>query len=148
MEGSMLSVSCRAAILLVVAIVGPAAAGEVAEQFMTKFAVAPSLPDKKETTGSVDRLTANQSLPLSDEQRGLIFLGIINLPDTPEAELSAPLTSTLPDRVELYDLPAMLVRRIPLLQGHKFVKLDDRILVVRPSDRIVVAEIPRYRLLP
>jgi len=34
------------------------------------------------------------------------------------------------------------------MRGHKFVKLDDRILVVRPSDHVVVSEIPRYRLVP
>jgi len=42
----------------------------------------------------------------------------------------------------------MLIRRIPLLRDHKFAKLEDRILVVRPSDRTVVSEIPRYRLVP
>jgi hypothetical protein len=42
----------------------------------------------------------------------------------------------------------MVTRKIPLVRHHKFVKLDDRILVVRPADRVVVAEIPRYRLLP
>ena len=37
---------------------------------------------------------------------------------------------------------------IPLLCAHKFVKLDDRILVINPTARTVVAMIPRYRLLP
>jgi hypothetical protein len=30
------------------------------------------------------------------------------------------------------------------VQGYKFVKLDDRILLVSPLDRAVVAEMPRY----
>jgi hypothetical protein len=139
----MRSVSRRAAILLVVAIVGPAAAGEAAEQFIAKFTAAPPLSDK-ETTGSI----RGQSLSLTDEQRGLIFLGVINLPDTAEADLDTSiLTSALPEMVELHDLPAMVVRNIPLLQDFKFVKLDDRILLVRPTDRIVVSQIPRYRLI-
>jgi hypothetical protein len=33
------------------------------------------------------------------------------------------------------------------VQGYKFVKLDDRILLVSPLDRAVVAETPRYRLI-
>jgi hypothetical protein len=36
---------------------------------------------------------------------------------------------------------------IPLVQGHKFVKFDDRILIVSPSSRLVVAMIPRYNLV-
>jgi len=139
----MRSVSCRAAILLVLAIVGPAAAGEAAEQFIAKFTAAPPLSNK-ETTGSI----GEQSLPLSDAQRGLIFLGVINVPDMAEADLDASiLSSALPETVELHELPAMVVRNIPLLQDFKFVKLDDRILLVRPTDRIVVLQIPRYRLV-
>ena len=59
-----------------------------------------------------------------------------------------------PDRVApamptvVHDLPAGVVGEIPLLRGYKFVKLDDRILLVSPADRAVVGEIPRYRLLP
>jgi hypothetical protein len=34
------------------------------------------------------------------------------------------------------------------VQGHKFVKFDDRILVVHPASRLIVAMIPRYKLLP
>ena len=54
----------------------------------------------------------------------------------------------LPSAVPLQDLPAGIVREIPLVRGHKFVKFDDRIVVVDPASRLVVAMIPRYRLLP
>jgi hypothetical protein len=40
------------------------------------------------------------------------------------------------------------VREIPLVRGHKFVKFDDRIVVVDPKSRVVVALMPRYKLLP
>ena len=33
------------------------------------------------------------------------------------------------------------------MQGHKFVKFDDRILVVDPASRLIVAMIPRYKLV-
>jgi hypothetical protein len=46
------------------------------------------------------------------------------------------------------DLPESLVQEIPLLHAYKFIKLDDRILLVDPASRMVVAMIPRYRLLP
>ena len=54
---------------------------------------------------------------------------------------------TLPSGVPLQDLPAAVMHEIPLLRGHKLVKLDDRILVVDPASRTVVAMIPRYKLL-
>jgi hypothetical protein len=77
----------------------------------------------------------------------------MNLADVPDAQLPVPdqlfgSPVVLPASVELQDLPAMVTRRIPPVRHHKFVKLDDRILVVRPADRVVVSEIPRYRLLP
>ena len=45
----------------------------------------------------------------------------------------------------MQDLPLTLMENIPLVQGHKFVKFDDRIVVVEPASRTVVALIPRYR---
>jgi hypothetical protein len=100
-----------------------------------------------ETTGSIDRSIA-YALPLSDEQRGFVFLGVINLPDVPDADLEAPDPAVpLPISVELRDLPAMVTHKIPLLEDYKFVKLDDRILLVSPQSRTVVSQIPRYRLV-
>jgi hypothetical protein len=103
----------------------------------------------EEATGSIGHFAiAPATLPLSDEQRGLVFVGVMNLPDVPEVELDPP-DPTLPlaTTVELQDLPAMVTRKIPLLGAHKFVKLGDRILVVDPQSRTVVAQIPRYRLV-
>ena len=41
-----------------------------------------------------------------------------------------------------------VTRKIPVLRDYKFVQLDDRILIVRPDDRVTVSQIPRYRFLP
>ena len=98
-------------------------------------------------TGTIGR-AATQTLPLSNEQLGCIFLGVVNLPDTPEVSLAdAEPPKHLPSSVELQDLPAMVIRQVPMVKGYKFVKLDDRILLIRPSTRAVVAEIPLYRLV-
>ena len=43
-------------------------------------------------------------------------------------------------------LPEIVTRRIPLVGNYKFVKFDDRILLVDPDNREVVAQIPRYKL--
>ena len=104
-----------------------------------------------ETTGSLGGRPkrAAAELALSDEQRGRIYEGVMRIPDAPVARAPAPaLADALPSEVPMQDLPAGVTREIPLVQGHKFVKFDDRIVVVDPASRVVVAMIPRYKLLP
>jgi Protein of unknown function (DUF1236) len=101
-----------------------------------------------ESTGSIDRFAIPQRLSLSDEQRGLVFLAVMNLPDIPEVEIEPrDLTVPLPEGVELQDLPPMVTRKVPPLDDYKFVKLGDRIIVVNPTSRAVVSQIPRYRVV-
>jgi hypothetical protein len=98
-----------------------------------------------ETTGSV---TPRSALPLSDEQRARIFDSVMRLPDTPVATTPAPdVADRVAREVPLQDLPAGVSREIPLVQGHKFAKFDDRIVLVDPATRTVVAMMPRYKLL-
>jgi hypothetical protein len=103
-----------------------------------------------ETTGSLGgNRRATPELALSDEQRGRIYDSVMRIPDTPIAHAPAPaVADALPLDVPLQDLPAGVKRDIPLVGGHKFVKFDDRIVVVEPASRVVVAMIPRYKLLP
>ncbi len=104
-----------------------------------------------ETTGSLgpaggQRMT--QPLPLTDEERARIHARIIRMPNAPTADVPAPeLLAALPSFVPLQDLPAGVAQEIPLVHGYKFVKLDDRILLVSPATRVVVLEIPRYKLV-
>ena len=94
------------------------------------------------------RDAATDSVPeLSDEQRSRIFDSVVRS-DVPVAEVPAPEDRGLfAGRGANADLPDDIIREIPLIRGHKFVKFDDRILVVS-SSRLVVAMIPRYKLLP
>ena len=103
-----------------------------------------------ETTGSSPRDGhAPAELALSDEQRGRIYDGVMGIADAPVAQAPAPtVADALPAGVPMQDLPAAVTRDIPLVQGHKFVKFDDRIVVIEPASRLVVAMIPRYKLLP
>jgi hypothetical protein len=101
-----------------------------------------------ETTGSTTNRAPAQ-LALSDEQRGRIYESVMRIADAPVAHAPAPaVADALPAGVSMQDLPAGLTREIPLVHGHKFVKFDDRIVVVNPASRLVVAMIPRYKLLP
>jgi hypothetical protein len=101
-----------------------------------------------ETTGSVGSPKSTE-LALSDEQRGRIYDGVMLVPDAQVAHVAAPaVTDPLPRDVPLHDLPAGVTRDVPLVRGHQFAKFDDRILVVNSASRVVVAMIPRYKLLP
>jgi hypothetical protein len=112
------------------------------EQAMAMFV----LVDDDITTGSID--PAARRLPLSEEDRGRIFEGVMHLRNAPTAEVEQPASSApLPDSVALQDLPAQVTDDVPAVQGYKFVKLDDRILLVSPVDRTVVNVIPRYKLI-
>ena len=95
--------------------------------------------------------SAKSAVPeFSDEERGRIFDGIMRVSDAPVSEMAASpdVADFLPDEVPTQELPTDLIREIPLVRGHKFVKFDDRILVVSSASRLVVAMIPRYKLLP
>jgi hypothetical protein len=88
-------------------------------------------------------------LAISDEQRGHIFDVVMRISDAPVAVGPAlEIADALSEQVSIQDLPADLTQDIPLIHGDKFVKFDDRILIVDPSSRLVVAMIPRYKLLP
>ena len=94
--------------------------------------------------------SAKSALPeFSDEERGRIFDGIMRISDAPITEVVAPeVADPLPEEVPMQELPTDIIHEIPLVRGHKFVKFDDQILVVSSTSRLVVAMIPRYKLLP
>jgi hypothetical protein len=95
-------------------------------------------------------LSAKIAVPeFSDEERGRIFDGVMRISDAPVTEMAAPeVADSLPEEVPMQELPTDIIHEIPLVRGHKFVKFDDRILVVSSASRLVVAVIPRYKLLP
>jgi hypothetical protein len=99
-----------------------------------------------ETTGSVGPMSSHR-LSLTDEQRHRIFQGLARFADAGNDD-ALDVADKVPGGAPLQDLPASVTTDIPLLRGHKFMKLDDRILLVDPASRVVVAMIPRYRLLP
>jgi hypothetical protein len=101
-----------------------------------------------ETTGSAGPVsTSHFALSLTDEERHRIYRGLTRFPDASSAD-GLDVADKVPSGASLEDLPATVTADIPLLRGHKFLKLEDRILLVEPSSRIVVAMIPRYKLLP
>ena len=107
-------------------------------------------PRRHPSLSSHTRDFAKRAVPeFSDEQRGRIFDSVMRISDAPVTEVAAPeVAGSLPEAVPMQDLPNDIIHEIPLVRGHKFVKFDDRILVVSSASRLVVAMIPRYKLLP
>ena len=103
-----------------------------------------------ETTGSLGLPGAKRTAPaLSDEDRFHIYEGVMRVLDAPVVGASPPeLAEALADEVPMQDLPLSVVRKLPQVEGLKFAKFDDRIVVVNPASRLVVAMIPRYKLMP
>jgi Protein of unknown function (DUF1236) len=104
----------------------------------------------KDTAGSIgDSQRPTAELALSEEERGRLYEGIMRIADARVANVPAPaVADALPSEVPLHNLPAGMAQEIPQVEGHTFVKFDDRIVVVDPKSRVVVAMIPRYKLLP
>jgi hypothetical protein len=99
-----------------------------------------------ETIGSAGPM---RSVPLllTDEERHRVYQGLMRFPDVASKD-ALDLADKVPGSAPLQDLPANVTADIPLVRGHKFMKLEDRILLVEPASRVVVAMIPRYKLLP
>ena len=139
-------VRCRATTFVIVACIGLVVAAHVGR----RGGESTDASAMKETTGSIgDGQRATGELALSEEERGRLYEGIMRIADAWVANVPAPaVADALPSGVPLHDLPAGMAQEIPQVEGHTFVKFDDRIVVVDPKSRVVVAMIPRYKLLP
>jgi hypothetical protein len=79
-------------------------------------------------------------LPLTEEQRQAIYRRLTQA-QAPVAEVDAKPAQSLPLSVKLNDLPADIAQNYPSLRGYKFARLPDKLLVVNPTQRVVVGEI-------
>jgi hypothetical protein len=123
--------------------------GLIALPSLVGIGVGPRATDEIQTTGSLGPVApaTRQPLALDDDQRGAIHASIVS-EKTPTTLLPDPdNTPSIPDFVPMQDMPTALTATVPAVKDYKYVKLYDRILLVNPDDRAVVAQIPRYRLL-
>jgi len=79
---------------------------------------------------------------LTDAQRKLIVERVMATGGAP-AQVDAFPTGELPTGVDMQAWPADIVGQVPAIRDTKYVKLADKVLVVRPESRIVVEEIAR-----
>jgi len=82
-------------------------------------------------------------LPLSAEQKRQIYDSVMNDAQVPAAVTEATPATILPPTVELSELPPGVEDQIPAVRGYKYLKLQDKVLLVAPANRVVVGEIAR-----
>jgi hypothetical protein len=103
---------------------------------------------RSETTASAGAGPSDRAaLALTEEQRDRIFYHLMQFPEVRGNGRLPGLSERLSREQALEDLPTSILREIPRLHAHKFLKLEDRILLVDPGTRVVVAMIPRYKLV-
>ena len=79
---------------------------------------------------------------LTDAQRKLIIERVMAAGGAP-AQVDAFPTVELPAGVEMHPWPSDLASQVPPIRDTKYVRLADKVLVVRPENRIVVEEITK-----
>jgi hypothetical protein len=126
----------------------PAAEGGV---FVDGRLNVPNAPDETSTTPSkvsqrnqqLDNIPIMARGPqLTDAQRKLIVERVMAAGGAPAQVVAAP-TAQLPAGVEMHPWPSDIAGQVPSIRDTKYVKLSDKVLVVRPESRIVVEEIAR-----
>jgi hypothetical protein len=91
------------------------------------------------------RTAAQGRVELREEQRTRIEQTILARNDVPRisrADFEVRVGAPLPQHVTLVDVPPELIEINPEWRGYKFVVVEDEIVIVRPDDRRIVAEIP------
>ena len=85
--------------------------------------------------------TMARPLPLNDQQKRRIY-DTVSAANKSVANVDAKPASMLPPSVELFDLPAEIAD-MPALQGLKYFRLADKVLLVQPPNKVVVGEVNR-----
>src|ERR1051325_6587518 len=78
-------------------------------------------------------------LPLNDEQRRVI-VDSVKQANAPEQSTAAKPADALPGDIAMHDLGES-ANSIPQVEGLKYVRTPDRVLLVRPEIRVVVGEL-------
>ena len=97
-----------------------------------------------EKNAALDKLpTIAMQFPLTDEQKKLIARSVASVPKTAtNADLSKlHVAMFLPIDTQIQEFSGELIQQFPPAGRYKYIKIDDRILIVDPPNRTVVGEI-------
>jgi hypothetical protein len=78
---------------------------------------------------------------LNDADKKLIVQGVANAPKADGKINSAKVADLLPPGVESVSFPAEITQKLPIAGRYAYVKTDNRVLVVDPNLKIIVAEV-------
>jgi hypothetical protein len=78
---------------------------------------------------------------LSDADKKLIIEGVANAPKADGKINSAKVADLLPPGVESVNFPADLAQKVPMAGRYAYVKTENRVLVIDPNLKIIVAEV-------
>jgi hypothetical protein len=87
-------------------------------------------------------------LRLSEQQRSRVTatfserIDRMNVRPLSRSNISVSIGATIPGSVHVYDVPSDIVRIYPRFRGHKFVVVEDEIVIIAPDRRRVVATLP------
>ena len=76
---------------------------------------------------------------LSDSDKKLIVQGVANAPKTDVKD--AKVSNLLPPGVESVDFPADVAQKLPMAGRYEYVKLENRVLIIEPNLKIIVADV-------
>jgi hypothetical protein len=126
------------------AAVGPAqadATGSIPTPMGATGQTMPSTISKENAELDKKPITALQ-FPLSDEQKQLIAKGVASSPKAQGANLASVHTAMfLPIGIAAQEFSGDVTQKVPDAARYKYVKLDDRVLIVDPTILTVVGEI-------
>ena len=78
---------------------------------------------------------------LSDADKKMIVEGVANAPKAEGKINSAKVADLLPPGVESVNFPADLAQKLPMAGRYAYVKTENRVLVIDPNLKIIVAEV-------
>jgi hypothetical protein len=98
-----------------------------------------------EANAALDKLPiVALQLPLTDEQKSKIFASVGKAAANPAGNIQVTVAQSLPSTdVALQEFPADATAAVPDVARYKYVKLDDRLLIVDPTFWVVVGEIKK-----
>lgn len=117
--------------------------------FINGALAVPGAPDNTQTTpakfskdnDAADKIPIMARGPQLDAGQKAQIFAAVRQAHVPVAAIKAALTTELTADVEVREWPAGLLAQVPAVKGTKYVLLADGILIVQPSNRIVIGEI-------
>jgi hypothetical protein len=93
--------------------------------------------------GPSDSTSSNQEQRERVKERFSSRIDGMNVRPLSRTNISVSIGAAVPRSVTLYDVPRDVVTVYPQYRGHKFVVVDDEIVVIAPGSRRIVATMPR-----